>query len=149
MHSARRPDRRRGRDRAAARHARTATWSSPSVLTDLPADSRAPAQEIFGPVALLIPFDGEEEAVRIANDTPYGLSGAVHTGDIERGVRFAKRIDTGMFHINDGTVHDEPIVPFGGEKNSGLGPAERRADGGGVHHHQVDLDPARPQRFPF
>jgi aldehyde dehydrogenase (NAD+) len=93
----------------------------PSVLTDLPADSPLLRQEVFGPVALLIPFDGEEEAVRLVNDTPYGLSGAVHTGDIERGVAFAKQIDTGMFHVNDGTVHDEPIVPFGGEKHSGIG----------------------------
>ncbi|SED85353.1 aldehyde dehydrogenase (NAD+) [Streptomyces sp. 3213] len=94
---------------------------SPSVLTGLPADSELLRQEVFGPVAFLIPFDGEEEAVTIVNDTPYGLSGAVHTGDIERGVNFAKQIDTGMFHVNDGTVHDEPIVPFGGEKSSGLG----------------------------
>ncbi|MFF8974387.1 aldehyde dehydrogenase family protein [Streptomyces sp. NPDC014995] len=93
----------------------------PSVLTDVPADSPLLRQEIFGPVAFLIPFDGEEEAVRLVNDTPYGLSGAVHTGDIERGVRFAQQIDTGMFHVNDGTVHDEPLVPFGGEKNSGVG----------------------------
>jgi aldehyde dehydrogenase (NAD+) len=94
---------------------------SPSVLTGIPADSPVLTQEIFGPVALIVPFDGEDEAVRIANDTPYGLSGAVHTGDVERGVRLAKRVDTGMIHINDGTVHDEPIVPFGGEKHSGLG----------------------------
>ncbi|MDQ1009234.1 aldehyde dehydrogenase (NAD+) [Streptomyces sp. V4I23] len=94
---------------------------APSVLTDLPAGSPVLSQEIFGPVALVIPFDGEDEAVRIANDTPYGLSGAVHTGDIERGVRLAKRVRTGMIHINDGTVHDEPIVPFGGEKHSGVG----------------------------
>ncbi|MFG2354725.1 aldehyde dehydrogenase family protein [Streptomyces sp. NPDC048521] len=93
----------------------------PSVLTDVPADSALLRQEVFGPVVFLIPFDGEEEAVRIVNDTPYGLSGAVHTGDIERGVAFAKRIDTGMFHVNDGTVHDEPLVPFGGEKHSGIG----------------------------
>ncbi|MFI9761010.1 aldehyde dehydrogenase family protein [Streptomyces sp. NPDC051963] len=93
----------------------------PSVLTDVPADSPLLKQEVFGPVAFLITFDGEEEAVRLVNDTPYGLSGAVHTGNIERGVNFAKQIDTGMFHVNDGTVHDEPIVPFGGEKNSGLG----------------------------
>ncbi|MEU0968020.1 aldehyde dehydrogenase family protein [Streptomyces sp. NPDC005917] len=93
----------------------------PSVLTDVPAGSELLRQEVFGPVAFLIPFDGEEEAVRIVNDTPYGLSGAVHSGDIERGVSFAKRIDTGMFHVNDGTVHDEPVVPFGGEKHSGLG----------------------------
>jgi aldehyde dehydrogenase (NAD+) len=93
----------------------------PTVLTGLPADSALLQQEIFGPVVFLVPFDGEEEAVRIVNDTPYGLSGAVHTGDVERGVAFAKRIETGMFHVNDGTVHDEPIVPFGGEKHSGIG----------------------------
>ncbi|MGV2918200.1 aldehyde dehydrogenase family protein [Streptomyces alfalfae] len=94
---------------------------APSVLTGLPADSPVLRQEIFGPVALLVPFDGEDEAVRIANDTPYGLSGAVHTADVERGVRIAKRVRTGMIHVNDGTVHDEPVVPFGGEKNSGVG----------------------------
>ncbi|MGP3923953.1 aldehyde dehydrogenase family protein [Streptomyces sp. 8N616] len=94
---------------------------APTVLTGLPADSPVLSQEIFGPVALVVPFDGEEEAIRIANDTPYGLSGAVHTGDIERGVRIAQRIHTGMIHINDSTVHDEPIVPFGGEKHSGIG----------------------------
>ncbi|MBT2382743.1 aldehyde dehydrogenase family protein [Streptomyces sp. ISL-11] len=97
------------------------TLVEPSVLTGLPADSPLLGQEIFGPVALIIPFDGEEEAVRLANATPYGLSGAVHTGDVERGVRLAKRIDTGMIHVNDSTVHDEAIVPFGGEKHSGVG----------------------------
>ncbi|MYQ44882.1 aldehyde dehydrogenase family protein [Streptomyces sp. SID4985] len=94
---------------------------APSVLTALPEGSALLRQEVFGPVVFLVPFDGEEEAVRIVNDTPYGLSGAVHTGDVERGVAFAQRIDTGMFHVNDGTVHDEPLVPFGGEKHSGLG----------------------------
>jgi aldehyde dehydrogenase (NAD+) len=94
---------------------------SPSILTDLPEGSPALREEILGPVALVIPVDGEDEAVRVANDTPYGLGGAVHTGDINRGLCVAHRIDTGMVHINDTTVADEPIVPFGGEKNSGLG----------------------------
>ncbi|MEU7179969.1 MULTISPECIES: aldehyde dehydrogenase family protein [Streptomyces] len=93
----------------------------PSVLTGLPADSGIHLQEIFGPVVVLVPFDGEDEAVRLANDSPYGLSGAVHTGNVERGARFAQRIETGMIHINDGTVQDEPLVAFGGEKYSGLG----------------------------
>ncbi|MEU9609525.1 aldehyde dehydrogenase family protein [Streptomyces sp. NPDC048057] len=93
----------------------------PSVLTGIATDSPVLGQEIFGPVALIVPFDGDDDAVRIANDTPYGLSGAVHTADIERGVALAKRINTGMIHINDSTVHDEPIVPFGGEKHSGSG----------------------------
>jgi aldehyde dehydrogenase (NAD+) len=97
------------------------TLVPPAVLGDLPADAAILRQEIFGPVALIVPFDGDEEAVRIGNDTPFGLSGAVHTGSVERGVRLARRIDTGMIHINDGTIADEPIVPFGGEKSSGLG----------------------------
>ncbi|GAA0672885.1 aldehyde dehydrogenase family protein [Streptomyces thermocarboxydovorans] len=121
----------------------------PVVLADVPADSALLRQEVFGPVAFLVPFDGEEEAVRIVNDTPYGLSGAVHTGDIERGVAFAKRIETGMFHVNDGTVHDEPIVPFGGEKHSGLG----RLNGDGTLEAFTTLKWISVQhgrsRFPF
>ncbi|MER6996545.1 aldehyde dehydrogenase family protein [Streptomyces sp. NPDC000410] len=93
----------------------------PTVLAGLPEDSPLLRQEIFGPVALLVSFEGEEEAVRMANDSPYGLSGAVHTRDVERGVRFARRIATGMFHVNDSTIQDEPLVPFGGEKLSGTG----------------------------
>ncbi|MFH9465750.1 aldehyde dehydrogenase family protein [Streptomyces clavifer] len=93
----------------------------PTVLTGLPDGSPLLEQEILGPVALLIPFDGEDDAVRIANDSPYGLSGAVHTADAERGVRFARRVVSGMFHVNDSTVQDDPLVAFGGEKGSGMG----------------------------
>ncbi|MFJ6696311.1 aldehyde dehydrogenase family protein [Streptomyces sp. NPDC091272] len=93
----------------------------PTVLAGLPDDSPILKQEVFGPVALLLPFDGEDEAVRIANDSPYGLSGAVMTENVERGVRFARRIETGMIHINDSTIQDDPLVAFGGEKASGIG----------------------------
>ncbi|MGW0669549.1 aldehyde dehydrogenase family protein [Streptomyces sp. NPDC002746] len=93
----------------------------PTVLAGLAEDSPLLSQEIFGPVALLVTFDGEAEAVRITNDSPYGLSGAVHTADVERGVRFARRIRSGMFHVNDATVQDDPLVAFGGEKDSGTG----------------------------
>ncbi|MFD7616362.1 aldehyde dehydrogenase family protein [Streptomyces sp. NPDC059802] len=93
----------------------------PTVLAGLPEDSPLLSQEIFGPVALLVTFDGEDEAVRIANDTPYGLSGAVHTRSAERGVRFARRVVSGMFHVNDSTVQDDPPAAFGGEKSSGAG----------------------------
>ncbi|MET7639667.1 aldehyde dehydrogenase family protein [Streptomyces sp. NPDC005438] len=94
---------------------------SPTVLTDIPEGAPILHQELFGPVVLLLPFDGEEEAIRIANDSPYGLSGAVHSRDLGRGVRVARQIDSGMVHVNDSTVADEPIVAFGGEKRSGLG----------------------------
>lgn len=72
-------------------------------------------------MALLVTFDGEDDAVRITNGTPYGLSGAVHTRSTERGVRFAQRVVSGMFHVNDSTVQDDPLVAFGGEKSSGIG----------------------------
>ncbi|MET8539033.1 aldehyde dehydrogenase family protein [Kitasatospora sp. NPDC004799] len=94
---------------------------APTVLTGLAEDAPILRNELFGPVVLLVPFDGEDEAVRLANATPFGLSGAVHTANVERGVRLAQRIETGMIHVNGGTIADEPGVPFGGEKNSGVG----------------------------
>ena len=77
--------------------------------------------ETFGPIAPIIKVDGEAEALRVANDTPYGLSSAVFTRDEARGLRFALRVEAGMTHINDTSVDDSPTGPFGGEKNSGLG----------------------------
>ncbi|PRH78587.1 aldehyde dehydrogenase [Streptomyces solincola] len=122
---------------------------TPTVLTDVPADSPVLRQEVFGPVVTLIPFDGDDEAVEIANDTPYGLSGAVHTGDVERGVRVARRVRTGMIHVNDSTVHDEPIVPFGGEKHSGLGRLNGEATVDAFTTHQwISIQHGR-SRFPF
>jgi aldehyde dehydrogenase (NAD+) len=97
------------------------TLVSPTILTGLSPDSPVLRMELFGPVVLIVPFDGEDEAVTIANDTPFGLSGAVHTADVERGVRIAQRIETGMIHVNDTTINDEPIIAFGGEKQSGMG----------------------------
>ncbi|MEU0133827.1 aldehyde dehydrogenase family protein [Streptomyces sp. NPDC006296] len=80
-----------------------------------------PTEEILGPPALLVPFDGEDEAVRIVNDSPGGLSGAVHTADTERGVRFARRVTGGTFHVNGATVQDDPAVAFGGGRSSATG----------------------------
>ena len=68
-----------------------------------------------------MPFDTAEEAVQVANDSPYGLSGAILTQDAERGAELAKQIDTGMVHVNDGTINDDPLIAFGGEKASGVG----------------------------
>jgi aldehyde dehydrogenase (NAD+) len=78
-------------------------------------------QEVFGPVATIIRARDEEDALRIANDTDLGLSSAVFTGDAERGVRFALRVEAGMTHVNDQPVIDEPHNAFGGEKGSGIG----------------------------
>ena len=78
-------------------------------------------EESFGPVVSVIRVDGEAEAIRVANDTEYGLSAAVYTKDIGRGLRVAKQIESGICHINGPTVHDEAQMPFGGTKASGYG----------------------------
>lgn len=93
----------------------------PVVLLNVRPDMEVMQKELFGPVVSVIAFTNDDEAVDIANNTEFGLSGAVHTQDLDRGVALAKRVQTGMIHVNDCTIHDEPIVAFGGEKQSGLG----------------------------
>ncbi|WP_203334585.1 aldehyde dehydrogenase family protein [Planococcus beigongshangi] len=93
----------------------------PTVLTGVTNDMTMAENEIFGPVAILIPFSNDDEVVEMANAYPYGLSGAVHSSNIEHGTNIAHRIHTGMIHVNDQPVNDEAHMPFGGEKDSGLG----------------------------
>ncbi|HVT69646.1 MAG TPA: aldehyde dehydrogenase family protein [Trebonia sp.] len=78
-------------------------------------------EEVFGPVITVIPADGEEDALRIANDTEYGLSSAVFTRDLDRGTAFALRVEAGMTHVNDSPVNDDANTAFGGVKASGIG----------------------------
>ena len=78
-------------------------------------------EESFGPVVTVVPVDGIDEAVRVANDTEYGLSGAVFGQDVPRAFDVARRLETGICHVNGATVHDEPQMPFGGVKASGFG----------------------------
>jgi acyl-CoA reductase-like NAD-dependent aldehyde dehydrogenase len=92
----------------------------PSVLADVRNDMRVAREEIFGPVACLIPFDTEAQAVAIANDNEYGLSGSIWTRDLGRAIRVAKGIRTGVISVNSShSVHTE--APFGGYKRSGIG----------------------------
>ncbi|WP_082235605.1 aldehyde dehydrogenase family protein [Halobacillus massiliensis] len=93
----------------------------PTLFTHVTNDMPAAKNEMFGPVAVIIKVKNEEEAIQVANDTPYGLSGSVFTENIERGVKVAKQVKTGMIHVNDQSVNDEAHVAFGGEKESGLG----------------------------
>lgn len=93
----------------------------PQVFLDVDNASDFAQSEMFGPIAPIIRANGEEEALRFANDTQYGLSSAVFTRDEARGLRFALRVQAGMTHINDMSVNDFPNNMFGGEKNSGLG----------------------------
>ena len=78
-------------------------------------------EEIFGPVASIIRVEGDEEALRVANETEYGLSAAVFGRDLGRALAVARRVESGMCHINAATIHDEPHMPFGGVKASGYG----------------------------
>lgn len=93
----------------------------PHVFADVTPHMPIAQDEMFGPVVSIIKVSGEEEAIRVANDTEYGLSSAVFSGNVERGVRVALQVKAGMTHVNDQPVNDLPNCPFGGEKNSGLG----------------------------
>jgi acyl-CoA reductase-like NAD-dependent aldehyde dehydrogenase len=95
-------------------------WYPPTVLAPVSNDDRAAREEIFGPVVAVIPFEDEEEAVRLANDTIYGLSGSVWTRNGARALRVARRIETGVLSVNSNTSV-RVGTPFGGMKQSGVG----------------------------
>lgn len=97
----------------------TGYYVKPTVFANVSNDMTIAREEIFGPVLSIIPYDDEDDAIRIANDTPYGLSGYVSSGDIERARRVASRLRTGMVHINGADL--EAMAPFGGYKHSGNG----------------------------
>lgn len=94
---------------------------SPWVFTDVTNDMPAAKLEVFGPVCALIRAKDEDDAIAIANDTKYGLSNSVFTQDLYRGLEVAKRMDSGMVHVNDQPINHEPHVMFGGAKFSGIG----------------------------
>jgi succinate-semialdehyde dehydrogenase/glutarate-semialdehyde dehydrogenase len=98
----------------------TGAYMQPTILTDVTPDNPAYRQEFFGPVALFFTAKDEDEAVAIANDSPYGLGGSVYTSDIEHGKQVASRIETGMVFINYPSM-SAPDLPFGGIKRSGYG----------------------------
>lgn len=93
---------------------------APTVLTGVPRDAKMAAEEIFGPVAPLTPFETEEEVIAAANDTEYGLVAYVFTNDLRRALRVAEALESGMVGLNQGVVSN-PAAPFGGVKQSGLG----------------------------
>ncbi|MFE5700805.1 NAD-dependent succinate-semialdehyde dehydrogenase [Rhodococcus koreensis] len=93
---------------------------TPTVLTDVPLDAKLMTTEIFGPVAAITPFDSEDEAVHLANDTDWGLVGYVFTENVDTAMRFSSALEVGMVGLNTGLVSN-PVAPFGGVKQSGLG----------------------------
>ena len=98
----------------------TGNVASPTVFADVKPGMWIARNEMFGPAVCLMPFDSPEDGIRMANDSPYGLSGAIFTRDVEHGAELAKQIESGMVHVNDGTINDDPQVAFG-EKASGVG----------------------------
>jgi benzaldehyde dehydrogenase (NAD) len=93
----------------------------PTVLTGVTPEMRVYHEESFGPVVTVVSVDGPDEAVSVANDTEYGLSAAVFSQNVPAALELAQRIESGICHVNDTTVHDEPQMPFGGVKASGWG----------------------------
>ena len=93
----------------------------PTVLGDVPLDAPAYREEIFGPVAPVTPFSSIDEVVELASGTDYGLSLGILTRDVYAGPQLAERIPSGLVHINDQTVNDEAVAPFGGVGTSGTG----------------------------
>jgi len=94
---------------------------TPTVLMGVTPAMRVYSEESFGPVVSIVPVNGIDEAVRVANDTDYGLSAAVFSANVDTAMDVARRLETGICHINDSTVNDEPPMPFGGVKSSGWG----------------------------
>jgi succinate-semialdehyde dehydrogenase/glutarate-semialdehyde dehydrogenase len=95
-------------------------YYEPTVLVGVQPGSKILDEEIFGPVAPIVTFDEEDEAVRLANATEYGLVSYVYTGDLARGLRVSEALESGMVGLNRGLVSD-PAAPFGGTKQSGIG----------------------------
>jgi acyl-CoA reductase-like NAD-dependent aldehyde dehydrogenase len=96
-------------------------YFAPTVMANVTSDMRIYHEESFGPVVSIISVTDSEEALRIANDTSYGLSAALITNDFQKVMDLSLRLESGMVHVNDTTISDEPHVPFGGVKNSGFG----------------------------
>jgi len=99
---------------------RAGTFFTPTVLADVPADARILTEEVFGPVAPIAGFDTEDEGIAAANDTEFGLAAYIYTAGLDRALRVAEQLESGIVGINRGVVSDV-AGPFGGIKASGFG----------------------------
>ena len=130
-------------------NSRDGTIMTATVLDHVTPKMQIYGEESFGPVVCIIRVEGEEDAIRVANDGEYGLSSSVFSKDIARALKLAKRIEAGICHINGPTVHDEAQMPFGGVKASGYGRFGGKA---GIAEFTdvrwISIETA-PQRYPF
>ncbi|MDR7273729.1 aldehyde dehydrogenase family protein [Catenuloplanes atrovinosus] len=120
-----------------------------TVLSGVEPHMRIYSEEIFGPVCTVLTVDDADQAVAIANDSPYGLTAGVLTADLSRGLDIARRLQTGIVHVNDQSVDDEPIAPFGGVKGSGYGRFGGRAGVDAFTDLRWITLQQRPKHFPF
>jgi aldehyde dehydrogenase (NAD+) len=96
-------------------------WLAPTVVEDVPAEGELSCRELFGPVTILYRVRDLEEAIALVNDSPYGLTAAIHTASLHRAMRFADAAEAGVVVVNGGTHGSEPHMGFGGVKQSGTG----------------------------
>jgi aldehyde dehydrogenase (NAD+) len=99
----------------------TGWWLAPTVLENVPSDHELSRSELFGPVTILYRVSDFDEAVERVNDSPYGLTSAIHTANLHRAMRFADAVEAGVVVVNGGTHGSEPHMGFGGVKSSGTG----------------------------
>lgn len=107
--------------RAVLAPSRTGAIVSPGIFTDVPRDARLWREEVFGPIAIVTPFDSVDEALTLANDSPFGLQGAVFTQSLAHAMRFADEFDVGALWVNEASRFRLDAYPFGGMKQSGVG----------------------------
>jgi acyl-CoA reductase-like NAD-dependent aldehyde dehydrogenase len=120
-----------------------------TVLTGVSPGMRIHTEEIFGPVCTVLPVDDDEQAITIANDSPYGLTAGILTRDVNRGFAVARRLRTGIAHVNDQSVDDDPTAPFGGIGDSGYGRFGGRAGLEAFTDLRWITLQQRPKQFPF
>jgi aldehyde dehydrogenase (NAD+) len=122
-------------------------WLAPTVVEDVPADAHLSCTELFGPVAILYRVRDLEQAIALVNDSPYGLTSAIHTANLHRAMRFAEAVEAGVVVVNGGTHGSEPHMGFGGLKQSGTGWREAGVEALDVYtdwkYVNLIADPAR------
>jgi alpha-ketoglutaric semialdehyde dehydrogenase len=130
-----------------ARLDRPGSWLAPTVIEDVPADSELSCTELFGPVTILYRVRDLDEALALVNDSPYGLTSAIHTASLHRALRFADEVEAGVVVVNGGTHGSEPHMGFGGVKQSGTGWREAGVEALDVYtewkYVNLIADPAR------